>query len=444
MAGAQTDAIIQLIHQTYHPFNDSSADLDPIIERIADRPFVLIGEASHGTHEFYEMRAALTRRLIEEKGFTAVAAEADWPDAWRASAYAQGEGPDPNASEALGGFKRFPTWMWRNTVVEAFIDWLRAYNARSQRAPVGFYGLDLYSLHASIQAVLDYLEKTDPEAARRARYRYACFDQFGENPQAYGYAANFGLTEACEQAVVAQLVDMTRQAGQAAQGGPPQDAHFYATQNARVVKDAEHYYRSMFRGNVMSWNLRDQHMAETLDALVAHQRAQGLAPKVVLWEHNSHLGDARATYMKQAGKLNVGQLVREKYHEQAYLLGFTTYTGSVTAADEWGGETKFKQVNPGLAISYEGLFHDVGAACFFLPLTNNDALAHALKGPLLERAIGVIYLPQSERISHYFDAHLPQQFNGVIHLEHTRALKPLDHAPYWRPDEVPETYPEGI
>jgi len=422
-------------------------DYDPLLARVGNARLCLLGEATHGTHEFYRERAEITKRLIEEKGYTAVAVEADWPDAFRVNRYVRRLSDDKNADEALSGFKRFPTWMWRNTVVVEFVDWLRDYNASlPQNAPrVGFYGLDLYSLYTSIEAVLEYLKKIDPEAANRARYRYSCFEHFNENTQAYGYAATFGISESCERDVIAQLMDLRRRAAEYASrdGRVAQDEFFFAEQNARLVLNAERYYRTMFRGRVESWNLRDRHMAETLDALLDHLSAQGDPAKVAVWEHNSHLGDARATYMSDYGELNVGQLVRERYGNESVLVGFTTYTGTVTAASDWDGSAERKRVRPALENSYEDLFHRQEIGNFLIDLEPGPA-AVVLRRPLLERAIGVIYVPQTERQSHYFNARLADQFDVVIHLDETTALEPLERESLWESGEPPETYPTGV
>jgi erythromycin esterase-like protein len=403
-------------------------------------------EASHGTHEFYQQRAEITKRLIAEKGFKAVAVEADWPDAYRVNRFVRNLSDDAEPIEALSDFKRFPTWMWRNADVLDFTGWLREYNDRIGRNinKVGFYGVDLYSLFSSIEAVISYLDKVDPEAARRARQRYACFDHFNDDSQLYGYATTLGIAQSCEDEVVAQLVDFRKKASEYAQrdGRIPPDEAFFAEQNARLVQNAERYYRSMFsRGN--SWNLRDQHMAETIGALAEHLRRQGTEPKVVVWEHNSHLGDARATEMGKRGELNVGQLIRERYGDDARNIGFTTWGGSVTAATDWDGPAERKRVRPGMAGSYEALFHDVGGHDFFLPLRGNPSAA-ALEEERLERAIGVIYLPETERQSHYFFASLPRQFDAVLHFDESRAVEPLERWEIMHTAELPETYPSAL
>jgi erythromycin esterase-like protein len=442
----QLDSLqIRAIREHAQPATESPQSYRPLLERIGNSRFVLLGEASHGTHDFYHTRAQLTERLIEEKDFSAVAVEADWPDAHRVNRYVQGRGDDPEAVDALSSFKRFPTWMWRNADVVEFVDWLRDYNdflPRGRRR-VGFYGLDLYSLHASARAVLDFLDKVDPDAARRARYRYACFEHFGEDPQSYGYAANFGLSKSCEDEVVTQLLEMQKQAAELANrdGQVDPDAFFIAEQNARLVKNAERYYRSMFESRVESWNLRDQHMVETLEALERHL---GSSAKIVVWAHNSHLGDARATEMGARGELNVGQLVRARYGKNSALVGFTTYKGTVTAASSWDAPAERKSVRPALAQSYEAIFHETGVPGFWLELRGKDWLAGVLNQERLERAIGVIYLPESERISHYFHARLADQFDAVIHLDKTRAVEPLERTSQWEAGELPETYPFAV
>lgn len=309
----------------------------------------------------------------------------------------------------------------------------------------GFYGIDLYSLHSSIDAVLSYLKEVDPEAAKRARYRYSCFDHHGEDAQSYGYAASFDLEESCEAEVVSQLMELQKRAAEYANrdGFVARDEYFFAEQNARLVKNAEEYYRHMFRGRISSWNLRDKHMAETLAALTTHLENQGQTGKIVVWAHNSHLGDARATYMAQAGEWNVGQLIREKYPRETVSIGFTTFEGTVTAADNWDEPARLKKVNQGLNNSYERLFHLVGIPQFFLDLRDAE-LKEIFRQTLLERAIGVIYRPQTERVSHYFEARLAEQFDGIIHFDKSRALEPLDKISTRTHEDAPETFPEGV
>jgi erythromycin esterase-like protein len=448
MAIANFNLATAALEAAARPIEDAARDYDPLLNLIGEARFCLLGEATHGTHEFYRERAEITKRLIKEKGFTAIAVEADWPDAFRVNRYVRGLSDDKNANEALGGFKRFPTWMWRNTVVLDFVEWLRDYNSSlpASATKVGFYGLDLYSLYTSIEAVLNYLARIDPEAAKRARYRYSCFEHFGDDTQAYGYATTFDLSESCEREVIDQLIELRRRAADYASrdGRVAQDEFFFAEQNARLVLNAERYYRIMFRGRVESWNLRDRHMAETLDALVAHLNSQAQQAKIAVWEHNSHLGDARATYMADYGELNVGQLVREKYGTEAILIGFTTYTGTVTAASDWDGPAERKRVRPALNESYEALFHEIDRANFLLTLRHDNKVSTMLQEPRLERAIGVVYLPQTERQSHYFEARLSQQFDAVIHFDETHALEPLERYAVWESGEPPETFPTGV
>lgn len=435
------------IRRVAAPLDAWAPRYDDLIDLIGDARFVLLGEASHGTHEFYQERARLTERLIVEKGFGGVAVEADWPDAYRVNRYVRGESDDQDAEEALAGFKRFPTWMWRNTDVVDFVGWLRDYNdTRPAAGRAGFYGLDLYSLFSSIDAVIRYLDRVDPEAARRARSRYGCFDHFEQDSQAYGYAATSGLAESCEGEVVAQLVELRQAAARhaARDGRTAEDEFFFAEQNARLIANAEAYYRSMFRGRTTSWNLRDRHMVDTLDDLARHLGRRQSPARLVVWAHNSHLGDARATEMGQHGELNVGQLMRERHAHDSVLVGFTTYEGTVTAATEWDGAAERKHVRPALPGSVERMFHDAGVPRFFLDLRRHRAALAILEKPHLERAIGVIYRPETERASHYFHVQLADQFDGVIHIDHTRAVEPLERTAPWRDAEPAETYPSGM
>jgi erythromycin esterase-like protein len=422
---------------------------DDLMRLIGDAELVLLGEASHGTHEFYRERARITQRLLTEKGFHAVAIEGDWPHAYRANRFVRGLGPDRSAAQALQGFERFPTWMWRNTEVVQFLQWLQTFNrALPPRERCGVYGLDLYSLHSSMAAVLAHLDAIDPALAALARERYACFDRFGDDSQVYGLMTGLRGAEGCEDEVIAMLVELSRHAASASvrQGGRiGSDDAFDAQQNARLVKNAEAYYRSMYLSDISSWNLRDQHMVETLDALEHHLGRSGTRPKIVVWAHNSHLGDARATEMGgRRGELNVGQLMRERHGHDAVLVGFTTHTGSVTAASDWGGPGERKRVRPSREDSIEGLMHATGFERFLLPLRAGGPHADALREPLLERAIGVIYRPDTERQSHYFHARVPEQFDALIHIDTTRAVEPLEPEPEWRELEAPETYPSGV
>jgi len=435
---------IHAIRAAALPLDGGARDYDALLDLVGDARFVLLGEATHGTHEFYEERARITQRLIEEKGFHAVAVEADWPDAYRVNRYVRGLGEDADADAALSGFQRFPNWMWRNTDVQAFVEWLHGHNRNNASRQVGFYGLDLYSMFTSISEVLGYLDKVDPQAARLARERYACFDHYEEDSQHYGYTASLSLSESCEQGVIEQLNQLQQRALDYMRKDGADEAFFYAQQNARLVKNAEEYYRTMFRGRISSWNLRDSHMAETLDALARHLSKDGEPAKIVVWEHNSHIGDARATEVGQLGEWNVGELARKAYDGDTRLIGFSTYEGTVTAASEWDAPAEHKRVRPGMPGSYEALLHDAGMARFFLPLREEGAAREALMQRRLERAIGVIYLPRTERHSHYFSAQMARQFDAVIHIDRTSAVTPLDPGGGWHSAEPPETYPEGL
>ena len=402
-----------------------AGDYDALLEAIGDRPLVLLGEATHGTREFYRMRAEITLRLIREKAFDAVAVEADWPDAYRLNRYVRGEGGD-DAEDAFDDFQRFPTWMWRNEEVLRFIRQLRRINAsRPPEGRVGFYGLDMYSLYRSSEAVIAYLEDVDQEQAERAREQYATLDHV-RDAQRYGYEAASGMRPDARAVVHERLNELLRHAPAYLEldGRPAAEAFFFAERNAHVVKSAEAYYRAMFGGRAESWNLRDRHMVDTLFALQAYQRRQERPGRIVVWAHNSHLGDARATEMSRAGECNVGQLVRESVgKEQAFLVGFTTSTGTVTAAHDWGGAAESRKIRMALPESYEGLFRQSRLERFYLPLCGKAG--EVLKAPMLERAIGVLYRPETEYQSHYFIATLPEQFDAVFHLDETSAVEPM-------------------
>jgi len=441
--GTDDTAAADAVSRAALRFQSGQDSVRPLLDLIGDARVVLIGEATHGTHEFYQIRADLTAALIREKQFNIVAVEADWPDAYRVNRWVRLASAESGPAAALDDFVRFPRWMWRNDVVVDFIQWLHDYNSkRAVTDRVGFYGLDLYSLHASMRAVLEYLGKVDPDAAARARRRYACFEEFGTDAQRYGYAATLGLSRSCEDDVVAQLLDLRKRAADyvSRDGRVAEDEYFFAEQNARLVRNAEQYYRTMFAGQVESWNFRDTHMMETLDALMELTSRRAGYARVVVWAHNSHLGDARATQMSDWGELNLGQLARERHGPHAFLLGFTTHTGTVTAAREWDGPAERRQVVPSIAGSHEHLFHQTGVDRFALPI---DEAREALAVTRLERAIGVVYKPETERASHYFRARLAEQFDAVIHVDTTAALTPLER---WSCEstDLPETYPTGV
>lgn len=429
--------ISELIAEAAEPIdNIDQANLDNILERIGDARVVLIGEASHGTSEFYRFRARITQELITRKGFNFVAAEADWPDAARINQYVR------HAQEAPAdwtAFERFPTWMWRNREVQGFVDWLHQHNqpvAAEQR--VGFYGLDLYSLYSSIDAVLGYLDEIDPDAAQVARERYGCLTPYQADPAAYARAALSERFAKCEDGAVAMLTDLlAKRLEYSANDG---DRFLDAVQNARLIANAERYYRSMYSGYSASWNLRDEHMFETLEALLAFH---GEDSKAVVWEHNSHIGDATATDMVARGQLNVGQLCRQRFGDDAFLIGFGTHMGTVAAASDWNEPMEIKRVRPSLSGSWERACHDTQIPAFTLGLRHpqNHHLKEELSKPHLERAIGVIYRPETERASHYFNAELARQFDEYVWFDETQAITPLTAE---MTESMPETYPFGV
>ncbi|HEY9085842.1 MAG TPA: erythromycin esterase family protein [Candidatus Tyrphobacter sp.] len=428
------------------PLAGGAHDDDGLFAMLADAPIVLIGEASHGTHEFYRTRAEITKRLIAEHGFTAVCIEGDWPDAYRVNRYVRGTHDDGEAVESLGGFTRFPTWMWRNAEVLDFISWLREHNDRAPHGPkCGFYGLDLYSMYASIDAVLKYLGQVDPQAALRARKRYECLEPFEQHPEAYGSATGYGLHPSCRQDVLAQLKEIQLQASRYARldGQVAEDQYFYAEQNARIVANAERYYGAMLDDSVSTWNLRDSHMVETLERLIRHLSRHGSPVKAIVWAHNSHVGDARATSMSLRDETNIGALLKQRYGTDAFSIGFTTYTGTVTAASDWHAPEERKNVRPARGDSYEYLFHTI-APHFWVPLRTNRPDLAGLPARARERAIGVIYRPETELQSHYFTANIINQFDALYHFDVTRAVEPLERSARWIEGEPPEAYPSGV
>jgi len=435
---AKPDDDAEHIAKVCEPFGSIGAsDLAPLLGRIGDARLVLIGEATHGTSEFYRMRERISRDLIEKKGFNFVAIEGDWPDAARIDHYVRHAEYPPSEWTA---FARFPTWMWRNREVRGFVDWLRTYNAerpQNQRR-VAFHGLDLYSMHTSIQSVLDYLQDVDPETARVARTRYGCLTPWQMDPATYGQAALTGRYRTCETEVVKMLADLLkkRQAYTAHDG----ERFLDAVQNARLVANAEQYYRVMYYGSRASWNLRDTHMFETLQSLLAHH---GPESKGIVWAHNSHVGDASATDMSKRGEHNIGQLCRENFGDSCYIIGFGTDSGTVAAASDWDGPMEVKSVRPARPDSYEGLCHRTKVERFFLPLRSprEPSVIKRLEDARLERAIGVIYRPETELASHYFMSSLPRQFDEYVWFDQTEAVHPL------RTEELkglPETYPFGL
>ena len=431
------DAVLaEQIAQAGQGFSDiESLDLEPLMQRVGDARIVLIGEASHGTSEFYRLRERITRALIAWKGFSFVSIEGDWPDAARIDHYVRHLEYAPSEWTA---FARFPTWMWRNREVRGFVDWLRAYNGEQDAAHrVAFYGLDIYSLYNSIRAVLDYLDEVDPETAQIARLRYGCLTPWQSDPATYGRAALSGTYRSCEEHVAHMLSDlMEKRQAYARHDG---ERFLDAMQNAKLVAGAEQYYRVMYYGSRASWNLRDTHMFETLKTLLDHH---GPTSKAVVWAHNSHIGNAAATEMGMRGEINIGQLCRDAFGDQVYSIGFGTDHGTVAAATDWDGEMEVKHVRPALLGSYERLCHESGKSRFFLPLRGADAdLSGGLMKARLERAIGVIYRPQTELQSHYFEATLPRQFDEYVWLDETTAVTPLTTGEL---SGAAETYPFGL
>lgn len=432
--------IIKKLQETALPFTYKT--YERIVSDIGDAQVVLIGEATHGTHEFYEIRAEITRRLIEEKGFTAVAIEGDWPDAYQINRYVQTE-DFKSVYEALESFDRFPTWMWQNVVVAHFAQWLKEYNKNQLKQDrINFYGLDLYSLYRSIDAVITALERIDKKLAQQARAYYSCFEQFRHDPQQYGYSLFLHASHSCQEAAFAALGELEEKELQLFNDKQlSEDAVFSLLQNARVVQNAEEYYRSLFINEVSNWNLRDAHMMQTLQEILKQQMHKGIeSPKIIVWAHNSHVGDSRATGMGAKNEFTLGKLVKEKFGNKAYSLGFTTYNGTVSAASDWHMPVERKVVRDALPGSYESLFHHVGIGQFFLPLQDPSVVP----ARMLERAIGVVYAPWTERQSHYFYADLAHQFDGVIHIDTTSALEPLEKTTMWIEGEVPEAYPSGL
>ena len=413
-------------------------DLDPLLEAIGDARYVLLGEASHGTSEFYLWRERITRRLVEEKGFSFVAVEGDWPDCYRVNRYVKGyAGAGDSAHEVLHAFERWPTWMWANEEIVALAEYLREHNAGvPDERRVGFYGLDVYSLWDSMAAVERYLKRVDPEAAKRARRAYGCFDPYGEDVQEYAMATALVPTS-CESEAVAMLSELRRGAPQYREDG--REAYFNAEQNALTVRNAELYYRTMVRGGPDSWNVRDNHMVETLERLMAHH---GPDAKAIVWEHNTHIGDARATDMARAGMVNVGQLVRQRHEREGVLLvGFASYQGSVIAGEEWGAPMQRMPVPPARSGSWEEILHEESAADRLLLFTGDEP--EELLEPRGHRAIGVVYRPAHERFGNYVPTVLPYRYDALLYLDHTSALRPL-HLTERQDGEAPETFPSGM
>jgi erythromycin esterase-like protein len=433
-------ALVARLREAAEPLPPAEApDFADAFDRFGDARIVLLGEASHGTHEFYAARAAITRRLIEKHGFNIVAVEGDWPDIARIDDYVRHNAPRPQRGDP---FLRFPTWMWRNEEVLGFADWLRQHNAGvPEAARASMRGLDVYSLGESIHAVVAYLDAHDPAAAAEARRRYGRLTRWQDEPQEYGQAVQHGHLAGCEEAVVAQLRELLAQRMQliAHDGAKDGEAYFDAEQNARIVRAAESYYRAMYRGGGASWNLRDRHMFDTVQRLMAHRKDA----RAVIWAHNSHVGNASATAMGWRGEFNIGQLLRTSYGDEAVLIGFGTDRGTVAAASDWGAQMQVMDLRPARQHSWEEAFRRTGLARSLTDWrgVKRSGLADVLSQSLLERAVGVVYRPQSELSSHYFEAVLADQFDAYVWFEETRAVIPLGPE---RPHGAPETWPFGL
>lgn len=421
---------------------------DELVEAVAHCQTVLIGESTHGTDEFYCERAAITKRLIEEHGFRTIAIEGDWPDTYRIHQYITGAAGELTALDALAGFRRFPSWMWRNTAMLDVVGWLYDFNAhREHNDRCGIYGLDLYSMHASAALVVNYLERAAPDAAERARARYECINGSGIEPQQYAHEVMLGLRADCEQDILDQLLEITQRRNYFVTQDllpptTPTDAWMDAHQNAIVVRNAERYYRTMFRGDVESWNTRDRHMSETLARLQLFAAQHTTSPKTVVWAHNSHVGDARATSMGRRGQISLGQLVRQQHGHECALIGLTSFHGSVTAADGWDGDPRHMVMRPAMESSLEHALHHAGMErALILPNALQDI--PAFRVPLLQRAIGVVYRTATERTSHYLEAVPARQFDALLHIDTTRAVEPLEHTAPHEVNELVETWPFG-
>ncbi|WP_248959224.1 erythromycin esterase family protein [Sphaerisporangium perillae] len=449
-AGGQGPSDVSAVRAEAVPVEDGTPAPEALFELIGDAHYVLIGGASHGTHEFYATRAAMTRRLIEERDFCAVAVQADWPDAYRVNRYVHGRTQDATAEEALRDFRGFPSWMWRNMVVLEFVEWLREHNDRilaGLSGQAGFYGLDVYGAHRTMQQVVAFLEGINPLAADRARERYACFDHIGPDDEPYGFSPACGAGMGSEEDMMAHLVDQRRDAMRCAreEGLLAEDEMFYAQLNAGAMRGADEHYRAMLCGRISAWNHRDRHMADTLDALAEHLgRVRGGPAKIVVWAHNAHVGDARATEAACRGEVNLGQLVRERHGDDCRIIGMTTYTGTVTAADRWGAPGERKWLRPALSDSVEELFHEVGEKQFYTWFATALRTADVLRSARLQRMISAVYVSQSERRCHYFRARLRDEFDAVIHMDETRAVEPLERTARWDQGELPRTYPSSV
>ena len=426
-------------------------DFEKLIEVLKNHKIIMLGESTHGTHEFYKARIELTKELIKNHKITAITLEGDWPSVYKINKYVQGSSPKDTAFSSLSSIDQFPLWMWRNKDFLEFVIWLYEHNTQlEQKNRIGIFGLDLYSLHKSALEVIKYLEKVDPKESELAKQRYNCFDKFGFDMQNYGYLTTQNLAPDCQKEIVEQLVSLQEKSHEYLKddGFVKQEELFCAEQNSIVVKNAETYYKSLFfGGSNISWNIRDSHMMNTLKFLYDHQKNQAKDPKIIVWAHNSHIGDCRATQFADDGQINIGQLAREYFGNKVFLLGFMTYQGTVSAASEWGAQVERKIVRPGISESYEKLFHEL-ARPEQSRRADTDLLIFSDKlselDPMLQRAIGVIYKPETERFSHYFLTDLKKQFNALIYYDYTIAVEPLEKTAEWEKGEMPATYPFGI
>lgn len=444
------DKKTSVLESFIHPIEGNKTDYDALLDCIADARVVLLGEATHGTHEFYAARAEITKRLIKEKNFTVIGIEGDWPDTYRVNRYVHHKGADKSAEDALADYKRFPAWMWRNREFVSFIEWLRIHNQSMFEANnmVDVFGLDVYSLHRSIEVVIEELRKIDPKMAQEAEQKYACFDAY-QDPQEYGYIASLFLNKTCHNQVMEQYIALKNKeiAFFKDENLNPEEEKFYIEQNALVIKNAEEYYRSLFgQAPSVSWNIRDRHMMQTVTAIETFKKeTTGKEAKMVIWAHNSHIGDARGTQMASYGEINIGQLAKEQYGPDAVSVGFSTYTGTVSAASAWGADVEKKYVRSALDESIESFFHLSTQDAFYIVLDEDPAIYEFFDTKdYLQRAIGVVYLPQTERQSHYFLAEITRQYDVVIHFDVSHAVEPLDKSTEWeKGEDVPETFPFG-
>lgn len=422
------DALAAQVAAAAIPLTDDPSAYDPLLELIGDARIVMLGEETHGTEEFYEIRAEITRRLVEERGFDAVAVEANWPQALEVNRFVRGLGRAFDASQALAAFDDFPRWMWANEVVAEFVSWLRDHNgSRRAEDAVGFYGIDLQTLSLAIEVVVDFLTEADVDLADAALVRYGCLAPYREEPVAYAEALLADVRASCAEEVAEQVDGLEAYARTLGPEGD-RESLFSALQSARMLASAEAYFRAMAMRDVSTWNLRDEYMLEVITELLAHLDRPGDPARIVVWAHNSHVGDAGATERAEIGESNLGQLARRRWGDDVLLVGFTTYTGTVMAAARWDGEPQVMAVRRARPDSYANLFHRTGLEAFLLPLRDRR-IGEWLAEPRLERAIGVVYRPQTERQSHYFGARLGEQFDAVIHIDETRALQPLPDRP---------------